>query len=110
MTSCKSCLLSWLLALNSLEVAISPVFSPFSMFGHSCSFKTVPLSLLQVVVGRSQPAPKSLADAKPDSGLRRWVLGQVEVPVSVTPDTHTPLSKPPQSQVTAGFCFRGGVC
>lgn len=77
-------------ALNSLEAAIPPVFSPFSMFGHSCSFKTVPLSLLQVVAGRSQRAPKGLADAEPDSGLRRWVLGQMEVPVDATP-----LSEPP---------------
>lgn len=48
------------LALKSLEAAIFAVFSPFSMFGHFCSFKTVPLSLLQVVAGRSQPAPKRL--------------------------------------------------
>lgn len=38
----------------------SVVFSPFSMFGHSCSFKTVPLSLLQGVAGTGQPAPKGL--------------------------------------------------
>lgn len=90
--SCKACLPSAPAppALNSVEAAIPPVFFPFSMFGHSCFFKTVPLSLLQVVAGRSQRAPKGLADAEPDSGLRRWVLGQMEVPVDVTP-----LSEPP---------------
>ena len=46
-------------ALNSLEAVICPVFSPFSMFGHSCFFKTVLLSLLQVVAGRSQPVQKA---------------------------------------------------
>lgn len=44
-------------ALYSLEDVIRPVFSPFSMFGHSCSFKT--LSPLQVVLGRSQPVQKA---------------------------------------------------
>lgn len=68
--------------LKSLEAQISSVFPsspPSPCLGISCSFKTVPLSLLQVVVGRSQPAPTGgLADAEPDSGLRRWVPGQVE--------------------------------
>ena len=46
--------------LCALEATICPVFSPFSLFGHSCCFKTVPLSLLQVVAGTGQPALKGL--------------------------------------------------
>lgn len=50
------------------------------MFGHSCSFKTVLLSLLQVVVGRRQPAPKAWQML--GLAVLRWVVvGQVEVPV-----------------------------
>lgn len=43
------------LMLNSLKL---PIFVSPSMFGHSCCCKTVALSLLQVPLGRSQPAPK----------------------------------------------------
>ena len=79
-------------ARSSPEAWIPPVFCPVSMFGHSCSFQTVPLSLLQVVAGRSQRAPKRLAHAEPDSGLQRLALGHTELPVDVTP-----LSEPPSS-------------
>lgn len=91
--SCKACLLP---SVNSFEALTSLL--PLSMFGHSCCWRTVALwllSLLQLLLGRSQRGPQppwllGLPLAGDGGPWARWRCPWVDV----TPYIPTPLSRP----------------